>query len=47
MLRLERKKYAQKKANVSDLVISRDFSLKISNKNEHNSILTKFHESLI
>ena len=41
------KKYAQKSAEVSDLVISRDASLKISNKNEPNTILTKFHDFIL
>ena len=44
----ERKNMLKKNADVSDLVISRDVSLlKISNKNEPNSILTKFHYIII
>ena len=39
----EKKKYAQKSADVSDLVSFRDVLVKISSKKERNSIQTKFH----
>ena len=38
---------SSKSANVSNLVVFRDFSLNISNKNYPNSILTKFHHFII
>ena len=47
LLRFGEKKICSKSADVRDLVIFRDVSLKISNKNEHNSILTKFHDFMI
>lgn len=40
------KKYAQKCADVSDLVISMDVFLQISHKNEPNSILTTFNDNV-
>ena len=43
----EKKKYTQKSAGVSDLVIFRDVSLKMSSKNEPNIIQTKFHHFII
>ena len=36
-----------KSADISSLVVFRDFSLKISNKNYPNSILTKFYHFII
>ena len=41
-----RKKYAQKGADVSDLVISRDVSLKTFNKNEHPDKVSRFYHKL-
>ena len=47
LLRLGEKKYSQKSADVSVLVISRDIFFKISSKNELKNILTKFHDFII
>ena len=47
LLRFGEKKYSQESSDISDLVISRDVSHKISNKNQPNSILRKFHNFII
>ena len=47
LLRFGEKKYAQKSPDVNVLVISRDGSLKVFNKNELKNILTKFHDFII
>ena len=41
------KQYSQESDDISDLVISKDVSLKIFNKKEPKSVLTKFHDFVI
>ena len=44
---MKTKKYAEKSADISVLVISREVSLKIFSKNELKNILTEFHDFII